>query len=212
VFFGWDEGPSMSRRWITIGQSFLSGLLILLGAAAPFAANRVEEVQPWIIFTVAGLLLAIGIATLWAVVTREILAASILPAVGFTVAFLFVAVAVYPAANTFKSSRDFAEIIKKETADSRAAGQEILALDLGNLPIHYAFYTDGIYTIETKDVTDLERHLDRDERVWAVANAKRLDELSPEILERIEIVATTRASRRDVALITNQPSRVKGEE
>ena len=98
-----------------------------------------------------------------------------------------------------------AAVITEETASSRAAGHEVLALDLGNLPIHYAFYTNGIYTIETKDVADLERHLDREERVWAVANAKRIDELSPEIRERMEIVATTHASRRDVALITNHP-------
>ena len=97
-------------------------------------------------------------------------------------------------------------MIAEETAASLAAGHEVLAFDLGNLPIHYAFYTNGIYTIETKDIADLERHLDRDEEVWAVANAKRIDELSQEIRERIEIVATTHASRRDVALIANRPA------
>jgi hypothetical protein len=79
-----------------------------------------------------------------------------------------------------------------------------MAFDLGNLPVHYAFYTNGIYTIETKDSADLARHLDQDAQVWAVANAKRLDELPTAIRDRLEIVATTRASRRDVALITNR--------
>jgi 4-amino-4-deoxy-L-arabinose transferase-like glycosyltransferase len=212
VVLGWDEGPAMARRWVTAGQSFLAGLLMLLGAAATFAVNRVEEIQPWIVFALAGLLLASGLATLWAVVKKNLLAASVLPAVGFAAAFLFVAVAVFPAADAFKSSRLFAEVIKEETVASRAAGHEVLAFDLGNLPIHYAFYTDGIYTVETKDAAQLAHHLDQHERVWAVVNEKRMDELPPEIRARIEIVATTRASRRDVALITNHPSRVKGEE
>ena len=93
----------------------------------------------------------------------------------------------------------------EETAESRAAGHEVLAFDLGNLPIHYAFYTNGIYTVETNNSTDLARHLDQEVQVWAVANAKRLDELPAGIRERVKVVATTHASRRDVALITNRP-------
>jgi hypothetical protein len=202
---GWDEAPAMSRRWVTVGQSFLAGLLTLLGAAAPFAAGRADEVPIWVIYVLAGLLLAIGLSTLWAVIKKNDLAAAIVPGAGFAAAFLLVAIAVYPMANEFKSSRDFAGVIAEETATSRAAGHDVLAFDLGNLPIHYAFYTNGIYTIETKDIADLAQHLDRDELVFAVANAKRLDELPTEIRDHVEIVATTRASRRDVALISNRP-------
>jgi hypothetical protein len=108
-------------------------------------------------------------------------------------------------ADAFKSGRDFAGVIEEETAASRAAGHEVLALDLGNLPIHYAFYTNGIYTVETKEIADLARHLDQDAQVFAVANAKRLGELPDEIRARMAIIATTRASRRDVALIINRP-------
>jgi 4-amino-4-deoxy-L-arabinose transferase-like glycosyltransferase len=205
AFLGWDEGPSMSRRWISIGQSFLAGLLTLLGAAAPFAAQRVDEVPTWIIFALAGLLLATGLSTLFAIIKKNTFAAATLPGAGFAALFLFVAVFVYPMADAFKSSREFAGVIAVETADSRTAGHEVLAFDLGNLPIHYAFYTNGIYTVETKEIADLVRHLDRDQPVFAVANAERLDELPPEIRERIEIVATTHASRRDVALISNRP-------
>jgi len=207
AFLGWDEGPAMSRRWITAGQSFLAGLLVLLGGAAPFAAQRVDEVPAWAIYALAGLLLATGLGTLWAVIKKNDLAAAVVPGVGFAAVFLFVAIVVYPMANTFKSGRDFAAVVAEETAVSWADGHDIVAFDLGNLPIHYAFYTNGIYTIETKDIADLAQHLDRDEQVFAVANAKRLDELPPEIRERIEIIATTHASRRDVALISNgQPT------
>ena len=195
----------MSRRWVTVGQSFLATLLILLGSAVPFAAQRVDEVPSWTIFVLAGILLATGLSTLWAVVKKNLFAAAVLPAAGFAAAYLFVAAVVLPMADAFKSSRNFAEIIVVETADSRAAGHEVLAFDLGNLPIHYAFYTDGIYTIETNKAADLARHLDQEARVWAVANAKRLDELPAGIRDTVEIVATTHASRRDVALIANHP-------
>jgi 4-amino-4-deoxy-L-arabinose transferase-like glycosyltransferase len=199
----WDEGPTMSRRWLTIGQSLLAGLFISLGAAAPFAAGRVDEVPSWVIHVMAGLLLAIGLSTLWSIVKKNDLAAAVLPGIGFAAAFLFVAIVVYPMANAFKSSREFAMVIAEETAPSQTAGREILAFDLGNLPIHYAFYTNGIYTVETWEIDDLARHLQQEERVFAVANAKRLDELPPSIRERVEIIAATRASRRDVALISN---------
>jgi hypothetical protein len=196
----------MSKRWLTAGQSFLAGLLILLGTAAPFAAGRVDEVPSWVVFSLAGLLLATGLTTLWAAIKRNLLAMAIVPGVGFSAAFLFVAIAVFPIADAFKSGREFAGVIEKETAVSRAAGHEVLALDLGNLPIHYAFYTNGIYTVETNEIDDLVRHLDRDERVFAIANAKRLEELPQEIRDRMAIIAATRASRRDVALIANRPS------
>jgi 4-amino-4-deoxy-L-arabinose transferase-like glycosyltransferase len=202
---GWEEAPAMSRRWLTIGQSILGSLLVLLGIAAPFAAGRVDEVPTWVIFALAGVLLATGLATLWAALKKNLFAAAVLPAAGFSLAFLFAASFVLPMADAFKSSRDFAEIIAAETAESRAAGHRVVAFDLGNLPIHYAFYTNGIYTIETSRSEELARHLERDARVLAVANANRLDELPPEIRERMEIIATTHASRRDVALIANRP-------
>ena len=202
---GWDEAPAVSRRWVTVGQSFLAGLLILLGAAAPFAAQRVDEVPTRVIYALAGLLLATGLGTVWAIIKKNVLAAAVLPGAGFAAAFLFVAVFVYPMADAFKSSREFAGVIAVETAGSRAAGHEVLAFDLGNLPIHYAFYTNGIYTVETNDITDLTRHLDREAVVFAVVNARRIDELPPAVRERMEIVATTHASRRDVALVANHP-------
>ena len=61
---GWEKAPQMSRRWITIGQSFLAVLFCLLGAAAPFAAQRVEWLPAWVIWVLGGLLLATGAVTL----------------------------------------------------------------------------------------------------------------------------------------------------
>jgi hypothetical protein len=177
---------------------------MLLGIAAPLAANRVEELPSFMLFILGGIIFATGLATLWSVIKKNLLATAVLPAAGFAIVFLLVATLVYPAFNPVKSGRAFAAVISEETAASRAEGHRVMAFDLGNLPVHYAFYTNGIYTIETRDADDLARHLDQDAQVWAVANAKRLDELPPEIRDRLEIVATTRASRRDVALIVNR--------
>jgi 4-amino-4-deoxy-L-arabinose transferase-like glycosyltransferase len=208
---GWEGAHPMSRRWITVGQSIFGGLLTLLGAVAPFAAEQVNEVPAWAIFALAGLLLATGLSTLWAVAKDRLFAAATIPAAGFAVVYLFVAVVVFPELDTVKSSRNFAGVIAAATAASRAAGHEIMAFDLGNLPVHYAFYTDGVYTAETNNANDLARHLDQNARVWAVVNAERLDELPLEIRDRLEIVATTTASRREVALIVNRPAQA-GEE
>lgn len=172
---------------------------------APFAAQRVDEFPNWIIHDLTSLFLATGFSTLWTIIEGKDFAAMVLPGVGFATALLFVAMLAYPMANSFKLSREFAQVIAEETAPAQVVGQEVLASDLGNLPIHCAFYSNGIYTVETKRISDLARHLDCDEQVFALANAKRFDELPPAIRERIEIIATTHASRRDVALISNHP-------
>jgi 4-amino-4-deoxy-L-arabinose transferase-like glycosyltransferase len=202
---GWEAAHPISRRWVTIGQTILGGLMVLVGAAAPVAAQRVDEVPPWMAYVLTGVLVTTGLATLWAAGKQRLLATAVLPAAGFAGVYLFVAVAVFPPADAFKSGRDFAGIIAARTAASRAAGHEIVAFDIGNLPVHYAFYTDGIYTVETKDAAILARHLDQKAQVWAVVNTARLDELPPRIRDRIEVVATTDASERKVALITNRP-------
>jgi 4-amino-4-deoxy-L-arabinose transferase-like glycosyltransferase len=205
AMLGWEESPVMSRRWITVGQTIFGGLLTLLGAAAPFAAERVDAVPAWTVFALAGLLLATGLSTLWAVTKSNLYTASVVPAVGFALIYLFAAAVVFPAANAVKSSREFAEVIVAETAASRAAGHQIVAFDVGNLPVAYALFGNGLYTIETNDSATLARHLRQEGRVFAVANAARLEELPPGLRDRLEVIATTNASRREVALIVNRP-------
>ncbi len=106
--------------------------------------------SPFVISVLAVILLGGGIVTLWSAFKGRLLASIMAPGIAFAVAFLFVAMVVFPKVNEFKSSREFAEIIADETAASVAAGHEVVAFDLGNLPVHYAFYTNGLYTIETK--------------------------------------------------------------
>ena len=91
------------------------------------------------------------------------------------------------------------------TAGSRADGHRVLACGLGNLPIHFAFYSDGIYTIETDDPAVLAAHLDQDAEVYAVANRRLVDDLSDEIQQRLVVLDTTRLNRKDVLLVANRP-------
>ena len=107
--------------------------------------------------------------------------------------------------DSFKSGRAFALEIREATAASRAAGHPVIAFDVGNLTDQYAFFSEGVYFVRTDSSKDLASHLDSDARVLAVVNAQRLDELPDDLERRLEVLATTRASRREVALIANRP-------
>ena len=202
---GWEKAPQMSRRWLTIGQSFLAGLFCLLGAAAPFAAQRVELLPAWVFWVLGALLLATGAATLAALVKKQLLHAALAPAIGLAAAYVFISVSVFPMSDAFKSGRAFALEIRDATAVSRADGHAVIAFDVGTLTDQYAFYSDGVYFIKTNNEADLAAHLDQDSRVLAVTNADRLDELPDDLEQRLEVLATTRGSRRNVALIANHP-------
>ena len=91
------------------------------------------------------------------------------------------------------------------TAGSRADGHRVLACGLGNLPIHFAFYSGGIYTIETDDPTVLAAHLDQDAEVFAVINADLIDQLPEGVRQRMVRLESTRLNRRDVLLVANRP-------
>jgi hypothetical protein len=71
----------------------------------------------WVIIAMAGLFLATRLATLWSLMKRKDFAAAILPGAGLAVVFLFVAVVVYPMANAFKSSREFAGLSPRRRAN-----------------------------------------------------------------------------------------------
>jgi hypothetical protein len=151
------------------------------------------------------LLLATGAATLVALVRKQPLHAAVAPAIGLAAAYVFISLTVFPMSDAFKSGRAFALDIRESTTESRAEGHAVLAFDIGNLTDQYAFYSDGVYFIKTDSEADLARHLDQSARVLAVVNADRLDELPDDLEQRLEVLATTRGSRRNVALIANYP-------
>jgi len=111
---------------------------------------------------------------------------------------------VYPAMEPRKSSQSFALEIKAITADSRAAGNEVVAWRAGNIPVAIAFYSDGVYTVDTNDVEVLAHHLRQDVLVYAVVLKSELGEVPADALEGIQVHAERRLSRRDLALISNR--------
>lgn len=202
---GWEQGPAMSRRWLTAGQSVLAGLLLALGVAAPLAAGRVEALPTWVFWVLGPVLALTGAATLVAVARNRLLQAALAPAAGVAVVYLFVAALVFPMADAFKSGRDFAVVIRQAVDRWQPEGQRVLACDIGNLTDSYAFYSDGVYFIRTTDVVDLAAYLDDERRVLAVVDQALIGDLPPRQQKRLEILATTEGSRRDVALIANGP-------
>jgi len=201
----WEPAPLISRRWVSLAQGLLGGFLTVVGLALPFAARRFEQAPGWVVGALTVILLAAGLATVYTAFRGRILATVALPAAGFAVAYLFVASFVFPAANPVKSARAFAETMAKVTVGSRADGHRVLACGLGNLPIHFAFYSDGIYTIETDDPAALAAHLDQEAEVYAVINADLIDQLPEGVRQRMVSLESTRLNRRDVLLVANRP-------
>jgi len=200
---GWERAPSISHKWLTVGQSIVACLLLLLGAAVPFATDRVDGI-PALTFWVLSLLLVItGASTVIAIAGKRLLRAALLPAVGLSVLYVVIAVAVFPAANSIKSGREFAVEIGQATATSRAEGHPVLAYDIGNLTDPYALYSNGVYFVKTDDVEELKAHLDQEARVLAVVNPNVLEELPDDLRHRLEVIARTPVSRRDAILIAN---------
>jgi hypothetical protein len=167
--------------------------------------HRIEEAPRWVILIVGAITLATGISTLGLLARRRLLATVIAPAAGFVVAYLTVAFVIYPAFETRKSARPLALAMREASADSRAAGHRVVSYRLGNLPEPLAFYSDGVYTLETGVRETLVRHLEQPEQVFAVVNFDDIDTLPEEVHDRVVVVARYELGN-DVALISNAPS------
>lgn len=196
--------PPVGRRWLFGGQVAVGGLLALAGVAVPIAARGRDDAPFWMALVFTAVLLATGIATLGACRRRRPLHAALAPAAGFAVGYLVAATLLYPALEPRKSARPFALKVAAATESSRAADHPVLAYDLANVPEAFAFYGDGLYTVETTDLEVLTEHLRRPEEVWAVVRRSGLDRLPADVRERLAIVAEDRLSRRDVALVKNR--------
>jgi 4-amino-4-deoxy-L-arabinose transferase-like glycosyltransferase len=206
---GWrDElGDSavVHRRWVTTGQGIVGGLFTLVALAVPFLRDRVELLPGWMIMILGGLLLATGAVTLAAAVRGRALTSVVVTAAGMAVLYLTATALVYPAMEPRKSVRSFALQIKEATVDSRAAGNRVMAWRAGNIPTAIAFYSNGLYTVETEDPEELARHLRQEALVYAVVLSTDLEEVPADALEGISVVAQARLSRRDLQLIANGP-------
>ncbi|HSM14027.1 MAG TPA: glycosyltransferase family 39 protein [Thermoanaerobaculia bacterium] len=207
---GWREpaggrSVALDRRWVTLAQALLGGLVALAGAALPLLARRrAEELPSWVAVALATILVATGTATLVASLRGRVRASALLPMAGLAVAYLFVATAVYPRFEGRKSARAFSQVLREQTAGSRAAGHPVLAYRLGNLPEAFAYFSDGVSTVETDDPARVAAHLGAAEPVFAALDARRLEALPAETRAALFVVADEVVSGERVLLLTNR--------
>ena len=188
---GWYESKPfrVGPAWILVGQGIVGGVLALAGVALFTMGHRIEEAPRWVVVDpgrdhpghrhldsgLPGAPASAGHGDA--------------PAAGFVVAYLAVAFVIYPAFETRKSARPLAVAMREASADSRAAGHRVVSYRLGNLPEPLAFYSDGVYTLETGVKETLVRHLEQPEQVFAVVNFDDIDTLPEEVHDRVVVVA-----------------------
>jgi len=209
---GWTEPaeespPTVDRRWVTVAQGLLGGLLVVVAGALPFAAERFEELSRGTAWALAGLIGATGAAALAAAIRGRALAAALAPAVGFALLYLAVVTAVYPGFESRKSVRPLAGKLVELTAESRARCVPVYAYGVENVPKAIAFYSPGLYMVETLDPAELTRHLRQSETAWALVNGNWLDTLDESLLGDLVVVEETRLARRPVLLVSNSRER-----
>ena len=90
------------------------------------------------------------------------------------------------------------------TVESRAQGVPVLAYAINNVPKALAFYSNGLYTVETDDLDELARHLERPEPAWAVVEGDRLDALPESLRRRLVVVEETYLARQPILVLSNR--------
>ena len=159
----------------------------------------------WTTVVVGGVLVVAGIVTIVASVRGRVVGAIAATAGGIAACYLATAMLIYPPLDAVKSARPFSLLIKEATADSRAAGHEVISYHLSNLPEAFAFYTDGVYFPETDDADVLAAHFETSDPVWAVADQDKLDLLPADVTARLVVVHETCLSRKNVVLVRHDP-------
>ena len=117
---------------------------------------------------------------------------------------LFASTFVYPVLNPAKSGRVLAAELSAAVADVPAADRRILALDIGNVIQSVNFYSDGIY-LELVEADELAAIVESDAEILVVAHEAALTSLKPQHREGMQILYSTRLSRRDLQLLRFSP-------
>jgi 4-amino-4-deoxy-L-arabinose transferase-like glycosyltransferase len=199
------DSLDVSRRWVTIGQGIVGVLFTLVALVVPFARHRVEYLPGWMLWVLMAGFVATGVGTLVAACRGRALSSVAATAGGMAALYLFATAVVYPAMEPRKSARSFAQRVKESTADSRAAGHPVVAWRAGNIPTAVAFYSDGLYTVETNDPDELTRHLRLDARVFAIVRADQISDVPADVRDSLIVVHEQRLSRKDLQLVANRP-------
>jgi 4-amino-4-deoxy-L-arabinose transferase-like glycosyltransferase len=197
-------GAPVPRRLATVPHGILSAFILVLGMAIPFVIGRTGFVSPRTSLLPAAALAATGAFSLALTIRGRLRSAVGATVAGTAAAYLATATIVLPALNPIKSAREFSEKLVAVSAESRAAGHEVVAYDVGNLPAALALYSNGLYTVEISDPAALARHLAQDARVFAVADARELALLPSAARERLVVLQREELSGRPVVLVANR--------
>ncbi len=189
------------RRWVTLPQGAVGVLMILAGLAAPFAAPRAGvdlTVQAW---PLAAILVVGGLGMLVTAARGRLVLAVGWSAVTMAAAMLLAVTFIYPRLDPVKSGRELAIEVRDATAESRAAGQPVLALALDNVPRAVNFYSDGVYLKDVAGAEELIAMLSSGRSTFLLAREAALPPLPPDLQQRMSTVYSTRLSRKDLVLL-----------
>jgi 4-amino-4-deoxy-L-arabinose transferase-like glycosyltransferase len=204
---GRGGGALVHRRWLSVPQALLAGIFLSLGFALPRIGRDFEAVPSAITIIIGSLLVLTAAAMLWSLVAQRTALYSLIPAIGAAMIYLAASSALFPALEPLKSARPFAVEIKEATATYRAAGGEVLAFDIANLPNGISFYSDGVYLREVESVAELAALLSGDRHLYAVVQRQCIGELPEDLRRNIVELASARLSRKDAVLISTDPAR-----
>ncbi len=196
-------GAILSRRWVTLPIWLTGSLVILVGAALPFAAARSGVIPRSVTLPVAAVLLATGAATLTPLARGRAFRSALVLGGGVALTYLVAVTSLYPAFEPLKSARPFAVRIKQLTAASRDRGDPVLAFRIGNLTDAISFYTGGLYTKEAT-LEEFRARMEGDVPAYAIADAAEIHALPEDLRDRVEVVDHARFSRIRVVLVRNR--------
>lgn len=197
----WPAGAAVpGRKWVTVPQGIVGALILVVGLAAPFAAPRVDEALVAPAWGVAVVLVLGGLGIVVTAARGRTLGTVCWSAGAMAAAMIVAVTFVYPALDPSKSGRELAQVVREETAASRAAGRPVLSLDVRNVPKSVNFYSNGVYLKELEEPSEVAESVDGAE-TYLLTSEAALRELPPELTRRISAVYSTRLSRKDVVLV-----------
>jgi 4-amino-4-deoxy-L-arabinose transferase-like glycosyltransferase len=189
------------RRQVTLPQGILGAILVVAGAAVPFAARRLDPPPTGQAIVVGVAVVAAGIAIV-AASLRGRRAGAVLAATagGMAVVYIAVCATLLPFLNPRKSARVFSERLAAETQSYRAAGGRVMAYRMGNVPNAISYFT-GVHTLEESDGAAFAAHLAAAPPRYAVSDVRELEKLPDDVRSRLRIVARDELSRVDAVLV-----------
>lgn len=206
----WSEARTAAstlpgQRWITVPQGIIGALMSLAAVAAVIIApdHGRELIVPAAVLAIVLGLGGLGVLIMairgrsWRSVqwTGATMATALLVAVSL----------LFPKLEPIKSGRQLAILVKDESAETRATGQPVLGLDLGNLPRQINFYSDGVYLELLSGPDELLSRLTAPGTVHLLTNKASLPALPLALEERKRVLHETHLSRRDVVFLRFDP-------